>query len=119
MPVATTVAAGAAVGVVSGAVAVTEGEALPAGSFDAHPEGLHLWLRLPPRRGRLEFVSRVRQQGLELVPSDAFTVEGAVPPDAVRVSLGAAPGLDRLRRALRRMAAVLQEDAPAPFLDVV
>lgn len=94
-------------------------EALPAGSFDAHPEGLHLWLRLPPRRGRLEFVSRVRQQGLALVPSDAFTVEGAVPPDAVRVSLGAAPGLDRLRRALRRMAAALHEDAPAPFLDVV
>ena len=32
------------------------------------------------------------------------------------------PGLvstDRLRRALRRMAAALQEDAPAPFLDVV
>lgn len=94
-------------------------EALPAGSFDAHPEGLHLWLRLPPRRGRLEFVSRVRQQGLALVPSDAFAVEGAAPPDAVRVSLGAAPGLDRLRPALRRMAAALQEDAPAPFLDVV
>lgn len=94
-------------------------EVLPAGSFDAHPEGLHLWLRLPPRWSRLGFVARVRQQGLALVPSDAFTVGEATPPDAVRVSLGAASSPEPLRRALRRVAAALEEDASVPFSDVV
>jgi DNA-binding transcriptional MocR family regulator len=94
-------------------------EALPAGSFDARPEGLHLWLRLPPPWGRLDFVSQVRQQGLALVPSDAFAVGEGLPPDAVRVSLGAASSREQLRAALRAIAAVFANDAFVPFSEVV
>jgi DNA-binding transcriptional MocR family regulator len=96
-------------------------EILPAGSFDAHPQGLHLWLRLPPRWDRRDFVAYLRRQGgLALVPSDAFAVgaEGA-PPDAVRISLGAAPDRGALRRALRSVAMALREERLTPFAEVV
>jgi DNA-binding transcriptional MocR family regulator len=96
-------------------------EILPAGHFDAHPEGLHLWLRLPPRWDRLGFVAHLRRQGgLAVVPSDAFAADATgSPPDAVRVSLGAAPSRERLRGALRSLAAALLEEVPAPFSEVV
>lgn len=96
-------------------------EILPLGSFDAHPQGLHLWLRLPPRWDRLAFVARLRRQdGLAVVPSDAFAVDAAMqPPDAVRVSLGAAASRDGLRGALRSVATALQEEALTPFTEVV
>jgi DNA-binding transcriptional MocR family regulator len=96
-------------------------EILPAGSFDAHPEGLHLWLRLPPRWDRRDFVTHLsRQGGLAVVPSDAFSVgEAGTAPDAVRVSLGAASSREGLRRALRSVSAALQREGPAPFSEVV
>jgi DNA-binding transcriptional MocR family regulator len=98
-------------------------DTLPAGSFDAHPEGLHLWLRLPPRWDRLGFVAHLRrQEGLAVVPSDAFAVAGTAgpaPPEAVRISLGAAPDRAVLRQALRSVAVALEEAAPAPFAEVV
>ncbi|MBV8167463.1 MAG: PLP-dependent aminotransferase family protein [Alphaproteobacteria bacterium] len=90
---------------------------LPAGAFDAHPEGLHLWLRLPPRWGRLDFVAQARQRGLAVVPSDAFAV-GDDPPDAVRVALGAAPSREALRTALSALAALLAQPGPA-FSEIV
>lgn len=95
--------------------------ALPPGSFDAHPDGLHLWLRLPSHWDRLGFVAHLRRQaGLAVVPSDAFAVgAGGALPGAVRLSLGASPSRDRLRRALQIVAATLQNEAPAPFSEVV
>jgi len=96
-------------------------EILPAQSFDAHEEGLHLWLRLPSRWNRLDFVAHLRHQGgLAVVPSDAFAVTATdPPPNAVRVSLGAASDREALRRALRFLAAALREEWPAPFSEVV
>ena len=95
-------------------------EVLPVGSFDAHPEGLHLWLRLPPRWDRRDFVARLRRQdGLAVVPSDAFAIgAGALLPDAVRVSLGAASDRVGLTVALQAVAASLQDEMPA-FSEVV
>ncbi|WP_236020501.1 aminotransferase-like domain-containing protein [Sabulicella rubraurantiaca] len=94
-------------------------EILPAGSFLAQPEGLHLWLRLLPPWRRLDFASRIREQGLAIVPSDAFAVGEGTPPDAVRVSLGAAPSREQLRIALRAIATVFAGEASAPFLEIV
>ncbi|MFC7739142.1 PLP-dependent aminotransferase family protein [Roseomonas sp. GCM10028921] len=86
---------------------------LPRALFNAHPEGLHLWLRLPSRWNRLDFTSHLRRQGgLGVVPSDAFSLV-APAPDAVRVSLGAAANRDDLRRALTSLAAALdRHDMP-------
>jgi DNA-binding transcriptional MocR family regulator len=95
-------------------------EVLPAGSFSAHPEGLHLWLQLPARWDRRDFVAHLqRQDGLAVVPSDAFAVGTGGPPDAVRVSLGAAASREGLRGALRSVAAALAEEIITPFAGVV
>ncbi|RAI59080.1 aminotransferase-like domain-containing protein [Roseicella frigidaeris] len=96
---------------------------LPPGSFEAHPEGLHLWLRLPARWDRLHFTAHLRRHGgLAVVPSDAFAAGAAAEPalaGRVRVSLGAAPGQEGLRAALRVVANALTEETPAPFAEVV
>jgi DNA-binding transcriptional MocR family regulator len=94
-------------------------EILPVGSFDAHSEGLHLWLRLPPRWERRDFVAHLRRQGLALVPSDVFAVGEDTPQNAVRVSLGAASSQEQLRAALRAVAAVFSEEIFVPFSEVV
>lgn len=95
-------------------------EVLPAGCFDAHPEGLHLWLRLPSRWDRLLFAAHLRRQGLAVVPNDAFAVDPSAPPAGmVRISLGAAPKREALRSALRSVAATLAGEPPEPFAGVV
>jgi DNA-binding transcriptional MocR family regulator len=95
---------------------------LPAELARAHPEGLHVWLTLPPHWVCADFVTYVRHQGLALVASDAFHVAGGDPlplPNAVRVSLGVAANQDRLREALGALADALRQRMPAMFADVV
>jgi DNA-binding transcriptional MocR family regulator len=91
---------------------------LPDGLYAADPEGLHVWLRLPPHWGQAEFVAYVRDRGLALVPSDAFHLTGRA-PHAVRIALGAAPDHERLREALVSITESLQQPMPAFFADVV
>ncbi|TPG55935.1 PLP-dependent aminotransferase family protein [Roseomonas nepalensis] len=93
---------------------------LPPGGFDAHPEGLHLWLRLPPHWDRLDFAAHLRRRdGLALVPSDAFWIGEGRPPDAVRVSIGAAASRDVLRPALQAVATALGDGTSRSFREVV
>jgi DNA-binding transcriptional MocR family regulator len=93
-------------------------EILPAGTWAAHPQGHHLWLSLPPAWTGAEFAAHARRHGLAVVPSDAFAVEGASAPNAVRVSLGAAHDRDRLRHALQVAADALTQ-SPAMLFNVV
>jgi DNA-binding transcriptional MocR family regulator len=81
-------------------------EVLKGADFAAHPEGHHLWLRLPGPWQRAEFVTHARRSGLSIVASDAFAV-AVPPPEAVRVSLGVAQDQDILERALRLLSALL------------
>ena len=76
----------------------------------AHEDGQHLWLRLPTPWRRGEFVARARESGLSIVPSDAFALT-AVPPEAVRLSLGIARDTELLGRALGVLAAILARPA--------
>ncbi|MBN8875788.1 MAG: PLP-dependent aminotransferase family protein [Rhodospirillales bacterium] len=97
-------------------------EVLPAAQATAHPEGLHVWFRLPPAWDRTEFCAQVRRQGLALVPAEAFHV--AVPdappvPNAVRICLGAAEDRATLRDALRAVAATAAADPQSPLGAVV
>ncbi len=71
----------------------------------AHPCGHHLWLRLPDPWRRGEFGAHARQLGVSVVPSDAFAVGAA--PEAIRVSLGAAPDAETLRYGLSLLATLL------------
>jgi DNA-binding transcriptional MocR family regulator len=81
---------------------------LPPGSFRADPMSFNLWVPLPPPWTRSAFVGHMREMGIGIVPSDAFTVEGA-PPEAVRICLGGPTPRDGVRNALEFMAHALTE----------
>jgi DNA-binding transcriptional MocR family regulator len=84
----------------------------------AHPQGLHVWLRLPPHWSSTDFTAYLRNKGLALVPSDVFTVAGP-PPARVRIALGAASGQEALRTSLQSVATALNHNPMQGFTDVV
>lgn len=83
---------------------------LPAG-IATHPCGLHVWLTLPPHLDRAGLIATARAHGLGLMPSDAFAVDPAHAPDAVRLSLGAVADRTRLKSALETLAALMASPA--------
>jgi DNA-binding transcriptional MocR family regulator len=76
----------------------------------AGPHGHHLWLPLPSRRNRTEFVGQILQRGLAVVSDDAFAV-GTTSQAAVRVCLGAPRTRDELAQGLRMLAEALASPA--------
>lgn len=80
-------------------------EALQGLDVRAHSCGHHLWLRLPEPWRRGEFGAHARHLGLSVILSDAFAVGPA--PEAIRVSLGAAPDAETLRYGLSLLATLL------------
>jgi DNA-binding transcriptional MocR family regulator len=81
--------------------------------FAAYPKGHHLWLSLPRHWNRGDFVAHVLREGLAVVASDAFAVDQAAAPHAVRVSLGAARNRTELSTALHLLAAALKSSTAA------
>jgi len=90
---------------------------LPPDSFTAQPDSYHLWLRLPASWSRTEFVLHMRDKGIVLAVSDAFTVSGT-PPEAARVCLGAAPDRAATQRVLETIADAIAR-APASAAAVI
>lgn len=84
---------------------------LPAGCYQASAESLHLWLSLPERWPRPEFVAALRSRGLIVAGSDAFAV-GQAPPEALRLCLGTLNGAEETAQALGAVAD-LMEQSPA------
>jgi DNA-binding transcriptional MocR family regulator len=82
-------------------------------SFTAYPKGHHLWLSLPRYWNRGDFVAHVLREGLAVVASEAFAVDQATAPHAVRVSLGAARNRTELGTALHLLAAALKTPTSA------
>jgi len=79
-------------------------------SFAAGRSGHHLWLRLSSEWRREDFVSYLLRNGLAVVGSDAFAVD-ANPPQALRISLGAARNRAELAEGLRLLASALRVPA--------
>lgn len=77
----------------------------------------HLWLELPaPWRGS-QFAEESTRAGVSVLPAELFTVGHAQAPQAVRVSLTAAPDRAVLNAGLRRLAELLDRPPePAPFI---
>jgi len=86
--------------------------------FEAHPDGLHCWLHLPPQWRQGAFTAYVRARGVALVASDAFQVSG-LPPNAVRLALGVASDGDVLREALGDISDALLAPMPAEFSGII
>ncbi|WP_374545706.1 PLP-dependent aminotransferase family protein [Rhodoblastus sp.] len=83
-------------------------EILPPGAFKADPLSFCLWLTLSEGWTRSAFAEHMRQTGLGVVSSDAFTASG-VPPEAARVCLGGPISREKLANALGFMAHALNE----------
>jgi DNA-binding transcriptional MocR family regulator len=81
-------------------------------NFLAKPNAHHLWLRLPAEWGQLEAASRLLRNGVALVASDAFVVNGSA-PYAARVALGAARSTAELTQALQILVSTLKQSAGA------
>lgn len=80
---------------------------LPSSEVAADPEGFHAWLRLSPPWTRGAFAARLRSAGIGVVASDAFATD--VPPEAVRLGLGAPATHDDLSRSLHVVADLLDQ----------
>ncbi len=83
-----------------------------------HPEGLHIWMGIPPDWQPIEFVAYARRQGLALVTDDVFRVEGSS-PNSVRIALGAAPTQAELRHSLEGLQALYGRPVPDAYAEVV
>ena len=76
--------------------------------YAAHPEGYHIWLRLPAEALRpAELSARLRPLGLSIVAGERFAVDPAAMQPAVRISIGGAIGHDRLKRGFEALRALL------------
>jgi DNA-binding transcriptional MocR family regulator len=86
--------------------------------YRAQPTSYHLWLPLPAPWRTTEFVEAAAERGVAVDPGTAFAVDRAHAPHAVRVSLSAAAGHDRLRRGLQILAETL-DATPARRREVI
>jgi len=81
-------------------------DALQGTPYRGHPEGLHIWLPLPPDHDETAFVSQARARGVAVAPSTPFSLSGS-PAGAVRISLGATEA-DELRAGVDIVASLLR-----------
>lgn len=86
--------------------------ALAGHTYAAHPRGHHAWLALPPSWTRAEFAAHVQRQGLAVVTSDSFSVDGN-PEHAIRIALGAPRSRAELVGALDVLGVALKSPAYA------
>jgi DNA-binding transcriptional MocR family regulator len=83
----------------------------------AHPEGLHIWLPLPPGQTETAFVSHARLRGVAIAPGSAFCISSTPQPPAVRISVGSTTK-EELRTGLGVVVSLLLSN-PEPVLLVV
>jgi DNA-binding transcriptional MocR family regulator len=70
----------------------------------------HVWLRLPGGSGTLEITANLLRNGLAVIGSEAFVVDGHA-PHAARLSLGAARNRAELAQALQILVTTLRRPA--------
>ena len=74
----------------------------------AHPEGYHVWLRLPEGAPpAAELAARLSPLGLSIVAGDRFALDPANAEPAARLSIGGAIGHERLKRAIEALRALV------------
>ncbi|HEV7310810.1 PLP-dependent aminotransferase family protein [Ensifer sp.] len=85
-------------------------ELLPTATLRTDPSAFHAWLRLPQPWTRGELNARLQAAGVSVVVSDAFALD--MPPEAVRLGLGAATSRTELKNSLSIIADLIT-NAPA------
>ncbi len=78
---------------------------------------LHVWFELPTPWTTDAFSAAARERGVVLATEAPFTLPGAMPPRALRISLGQPPTVELLRTGLKRLADILRA-GPDPGADL-
>jgi DNA-binding transcriptional MocR family regulator len=81
---------------------------LPRELVTTDSEGFHAWLKLPAPWTRSAFIQQLRNAGVSVVGSDAFS--GGHQPEAVRLGFGAPHNHEDLKRSLQIIADFLEEE---------
>ena len=82
-------------------------ERLTGFDFDTKPEAYYLWLRLPEPWRSESFAAEALARGVRGTPADAFAVDRAQAPHALRLCIGAARSRETLARGLDAVAGLL------------
>ena len=82
--------------------------------YSAHPEGLQVWLPLPPGLAEDQFVSQLRLHGVAVAPGASFATDSRPGRPAVRIAVGPT-GEAELRAGLGTVADLYRSE-PEPAL---
>jgi DNA-binding transcriptional MocR family regulator len=77
-------------------------------TLSSRDDGLHVWLSLPQPWRADEFATYARAEGLTVMPSQDLAAMTSGSIQALRLSLGAEPSLDRLKQGLTRIDRILE-----------
>lgn len=77
--------------------------------------GFCTWLTLPRRRGHADLVPRMRRQGWEVAPGEAFLAQPAG-DQHLRLCFGSLPP-DALSRSMRALGQIVREQLAAPAIE--
>lgn len=77
--------------------------------FDGVPGCPHLWLRLPAPWRVQEFIKTAENNGVGVLPAEAFMIGRSEAPHAVRINLGAATSEQKLEEGLKRLMSTLNK----------
>ncbi len=75
------------------------------------PGSMHLWINLPARWDRHQFVAVAQRHGVLMRSSDHFAIDGHAVPNAVRLALSPPADLDEVRRGLLVLRDLLEDPA--------
>jgi len=93
-------------------------KALAGADFKTHPSSYHLWLKMPEHWRAENFVDRVAEEGVTVLPSSSFAIGNAGTDEAVRVCLGSPNSREKVETGLTILAGALGETqrSPAVFI---
>ena len=87
---------------------------LAGAEYKTHPSSYHLWLNMPEHWRAENFVSRVAEDGVTVLPSSSFAIGNAGTEEAVRVCLGSPNSKEKVEAGLKILACVLEETQRSP-----
>jgi DNA-binding transcriptional MocR family regulator len=91
------------------AARMKEAAALLGPAARCHPEGYHLWLRLPDGMDAGRIAAQAIAAGLPAAPGSAFAAAPDGPVQALRISLGGSAPRVRIAAEIRRLDAMLAQ----------
>lgn len=80
----------------------------------SHPNGTHIWMKLPPLWTAEAFAAEALARGVAITPGNVFAVEeNAAARQAIRLCVGAESDQERIRQGLEVIAGLLKSAPPA------